>query len=83
MRDDKGLDDKIISVSARDPAYHNIDRLDQLPEHTLLQIRRFFQDYKALEHKDVVVDEILGRDDALQTLRDALSLYRKLRRREI
>ena len=51
MRDDKGIDDKVLAV-------------------------RFFQDYKVLEGKDVVVDEPLGVDVALRVLRDALASYR-------
>ena len=38
--------------------------------------------YKILEQKDVVVDEVLGRDEALAILREALELYRDLRRGE-
>jgi inorganic pyrophosphatase len=49
----------------------------------LRQVRRFFQDYKALEQKQVVVDELLGPEEALAVLREALELYRRLRRGEL
>ena len=83
MRDEKGIDDKIVAVSVRDPAFaHYIDK-GQLPPHMFLQIRRFFEDYKVLEHKQVVVEDLLGVDDAVRIIREALDLYRQLRRGEL
>jgi inorganic pyrophosphatase len=83
MRDDKGIDDKIIAVSVNDPEYHGRTKLEDLPEHKLREIQRFFEDYKALEHKEVVVEGIQERKEALQILRDGLVMYRKLRRGEL
>jgi inorganic pyrophosphatase len=83
MRDEKGLDDKILAVAVDDPAFADYTHHSQLPGHTLREIRRFFQDYKALEHKEVVVEDFLGPEDALQILRESLDLYRRLRRGEL
>jgi inorganic pyrophosphatase len=83
MRDDKGIDDKIIAVSANDPIYHERRKLEDLPEHKLREIQRFFEDYKALEHKEVIVEGMQEREDALRILRDGLVMYRKLRRGEL
>jgi inorganic pyrophosphatase len=83
MRDEKGVDDKIVAVSVHDPAFSGYTDKAQLPAHLLLELRRFFEDYKALEHKQVVVEDLLGPDDAVTIIRDALELYRKLRRGEI
>jgi len=44
MRDEKGIDDKIVAVSVRDPAYSEYRDKDQLPVHVLRQVRRFFED---------------------------------------
>ena len=82
MRDEKGIDDKIVAVSTRDPAYADYSHKDQLPAHVLVQMRRFFEDYKVLEHKQVSVEELLGPDEALAIVRDALALYREVRRSE-
>jgi inorganic pyrophosphatase len=83
MRDEKGLDDKIVAVSVRDPAFADYVDKDQLPQHMLREIRRFFEDYKALEHKQVVVEDMLGPADALRVLRESLTVYRQLRRGEL
>jgi inorganic pyrophosphatase len=83
MRDEKGVDDKIVAVSVRDPAFEEITDKTQLPPHMLRQIRRFFEDYKVLEHKQVVVEDLLGPQDAVRIIREALDLYRQLRRGEL
>ena len=83
MRDDKGIDDKIIAVSVRDPAFCDYTDHEQLPGHVTREIKRFFQDYKVLENKTVVVEDILGPAEALAIIRQSLDLYRKLRRGEI
>jgi inorganic pyrophosphatase len=79
MRDDKGIDDKIIAVSVGDPSFADYTDSAQLPVHVFREIRRFFEDYKALENKATVVDDLLGARDALAVLRDALALYRDRR----
>jgi len=83
MRDEKGLDDKIIAVSVKDPAFSEYTEHGQLPSHLLREIRRFFEDYKTLEQKQVVVEDFMGPPDAIRIVQDALSMYRKLRRGEL
>ena len=79
MRDDKGIDDKILAVSVHDPSFADYSDYRQLPAHVFREMRRFFEDYKALEQKQTVVEEPLGPSDALVVLRDALALYRERR----
>ena len=83
MRDDKGIDDKIVAVSVRDPSYSDYTDQAQLPPHLLRQVKRFFEDYKVLERKQVVIEGLLGPAQALDIIRDALEMYRKLRRGEL
>ena len=83
MRDEKGIDDKIVAVSVHDPAFADYTDKSQLPNHVLREMRRFFEDYKRLEHKEVVVEDLLGPADALRIVEDALELYRRLRRGEL
>jgi inorganic pyrophosphatase len=83
MRDEKGVDDKIVAVSVNDPAFSHFVDKNELPAHVLRELTRFFQDYKSLEHKQVVVEDLLGPDQAVEIIRDALELYRRLRRGEL
>jgi len=83
MRDDKGIDDKIIAVNVRDPAVEEYHDRSQLPKHIEREIKRFYQDYQVLEHKMVEVEDILGPSEAFAILRSALELYRRLRRGEL
>jgi len=83
MRDEKGIDDKIVAVSIHDPAVSEYTEHTQLPHHLMREIQRFFQDYKVLEQKQVVVEDLLGAADAIRILEEALDMYRKLRRGEL
>jgi len=77
MRDDKGIDDKLIAVNIHDPAFSDYTHHDQLPAHRLREIKRFFQDYKILEDKEVLIDDFQGPDEAVEIVREAIKLYDK------
>src|SRR3954467_9290658 len=42
MRDDKGLDDKVIAVHMDDPAYNQYSHIREVPQHMLIELKRFF-----------------------------------------
>jgi inorganic pyrophosphatase len=81
MRDDKGEDDKLIAVHADDPAWRDFADISEIPAHRMRELKRFFEDYKGLEHKKVLVREPQGRKEALQVLRDAIQLYDREKQR--
>ena len=83
MRDEKGVDDKIVAVSVKDPSYADYTDKSQLPAHLVRQLRRFFEDYKVLEHKQVLVEDLMGPAEALTIISEALELYRRLRRGDL
>ena len=83
MRDEKGVDDKIVAVSVRDPSYSDYTDQSQLPAHMLRQVRRFFEDYKVLEQKQVLVQDLMGPAEAIAIIAEALELYRRLRRGDL
>ena len=83
MRDDKGIDDKIVAVSTHDPWFSDYTDQAQLPAHIMREVRRFFEDYKVLENKEVVIDDIMDKDEAIKVMTESLSMYRKLRRGEV
>ena len=79
MRDEKGLDDKLIAVHVADPAYNHFRHIGELQPHTRMELRRFFEDYKALENKKVVVDDFHDPEAALKILREGIEGYQTLR----
>jgi inorganic pyrophosphatase len=81
MRDDKGEDDKLVAVHADDPEYADFSDISEMPSHRMRELKRFFEDYKALENKKVLVREPQGRSAALEVLRDAIRLYGRERER--
>jgi inorganic pyrophosphatase len=76
MLDQGEADDKIIAVHADDPEYSHYESINELPPHRMLEVQRFFEDYKKLENKIVVVEKFLDRGDAHETIRAAVELYR-------
>jgi inorganic pyrophosphatase len=76
MRDDKGVDDKIVAVAIDDPAYSHYQRHDELPPHLARELTRFFLDYKTLEAKLAEVEDMYSRDRALEVIEEAVAGYR-------
>jgi inorganic pyrophosphatase len=55
MRDEKGMDEKILAVLVDDPRYVGIHDLDQLQPHWTREIAAFFRTYKELQGVEVEV----------------------------
>jgi inorganic pyrophosphatase len=49
MRDENGLDDKVLCVPATDPRMAHLRDITDVPEFDRLEIQHFFEVYKALE----------------------------------
>lgn len=75
MSDQGEMDDKIIAVHANDPEYAHYESISELPPHRMEEVKRFFEDYKALENKKVIVEEFLGPTHAIKSLEAAMELY--------
>jgi inorganic pyrophosphatase len=78
MRDEKGLDDKIIAVHLDDPAVRQYSHIRELPQHQLKELERFFLDYKTLENKRVEVQDFEGPFEANRVIRQAIAVYGRL-----
>jgi inorganic pyrophosphatase len=76
MRDEHGVDTKIIAVHVNDPAVRDYRAMADLPSHVLAEMRRFFEDYKVLEGKSVAVGADLDCARANAVVRDSVQRYR-------
>lgn len=79
MRDQGEIDDKIIAVHLHDPDYAHYCSIFELSVHRMREVKRFFEDYKALENKTVVVGDFLDRPKALESITQAIERYRQHR----
>lgn len=75
MKDQGEADDKLIAVHADDPEYSHYESIRDLPPHRMKEVRRFFEEYKTLENKKVIVKDFLDRKAALKILKEAIRLY--------
>ena len=69
MRDEKGVDEKILAVPVADPRFDGINDISDLQPHWLAEIENFFNTYKLLEDKETVVEEWRGAHEAHVVLR--------------
>ncbi|VAH70380.1 unnamed protein product [Triticum turgidum subsp. durum] len=74
MIDQGEADDKIIAVCADDPEYRHFNDIKELPPHRLAEIRRFFEDYKKNENKEVAVNDFLPSEDAYEAIQHSMSV---------
>lgn len=77
LYDDNEEDDKIICVHNDDPRYKDIHELSDIEPHLLLEMRNFFETYKALQKKEVKVVSVKGRKRALTILKASVKAYQK------
>ena len=77
MFDEGQSDEKIICIHLDDPAFNGYYHIWELPEHTLREVKRFFQDYKKLEDKEVKVEDFLGPDKARSVVLKAMQQYQE------
>ncbi|XP_027904572.1 soluble inorganic pyrophosphatase 1-like [Vigna unguiculata] len=75
MIDQGEKDDKIIAVCADDPEYKHFIDYKELAPHRISEIRRFFEDYKKNEHKEVAVNDFLPASVAVEAIQYSMDLY--------
>ncbi len=77
MMDQNEVDDKIIAVAKNDMSVNYINDINELPPHTVVELKRFFEDYKTLENKKVKVSHFINKADAYKIVDDSIKLYHK------
>ncbi|MFO0901953.1 MAG: inorganic diphosphatase [Pirellulales bacterium] len=81
MVDSGKMDHKVLAVAVDDPEFNGFQEAAEMPPHRLHLLRRFFQDYKTLEGKQVEVEEFQSASTALPIIEAALERYSEQRRR--
>ena len=81
MIDDGAPDHKIVAVLLNDPVYAELRRASDFPQHTFKMLKRFLEDYKTTEGKQVEVDEILPVEVAHAIIEKSMRDYWQARSR--
>lgn len=76
MIDGGEVDDKIIAVSPDDPSVSHIENIEELPAHALKELKAFFEDYKKLENKEVLVEKFQNKEKAYDIVSQSMVDYK-------
>jgi inorganic pyrophosphatase len=76
MRDDKGVDDKVVCIPEHDPNWKHVEKLEDLGEPLRDEISHFFSIYKQPEGIAVKVDGWFPREQAIEIIEEAQARYR-------
>ena len=76
MRDEKGVDHKILCVPLHDPQWNHIHKLSDVPPHLLIEIEHFFDVYKELEKKKTAVEGWEDAPEAGRIIQEARLRYK-------
>ena len=77
MIDQGQVDDKIIAVASKDPSVNHYQKMEDLPQHFLLELRNFFEQYKVLENKKVAIDNFQDKETACTIIQSAIDFYKE------
>jgi inorganic pyrophosphatase len=77
MQDHGDNDEKIIAVSQHDMSINHLEDISELPAHFNKELKSFFEDYKKLEKKTVVVEDFLGKEKAYEIIEQSIENYNK------
>ena len=75
MIDNGEKDDKIIAVATNDPSVNHYSDIDSLPAHFKAELKNYFEQYKVLENKVVLIDNFQNKETAYTVIEDAISSY--------
>lgn len=76
MLDGNRCDEKIIAIPMNDPTYNTYTDISELPAHIFDEMKHFFTVYKALEGRETAVDEVMGRDKAVEIIKKSIIAYK-------
>lgn len=77
MIDNGEKDDKIIAVATHDPSVNHVKDVETLSSHFIATLQNFFEQYKVLENKKVIIDRFQPREKAYEVINDSIASYKE------
>jgi inorganic pyrophosphatase len=77
MIDNNEGDDKIIAVCADDVSVNHITSMDELPAYFHSELKNFFEEYKKLENKKVLVEGFQDTATAKRIIQKSITDYQQ------
>lgn len=75
---DQGLgDEKILAVAENDASTRHLKDISELEDHFKLELKEFFESYKKLENKIVIVPDFQGKETAMKIIEKAVAQYQE------
>ena len=68
-------DDKILAVPVGDPRWKHVNDLADLNQHQLKVVQHFYENYKKLQNKEVVISGFEGKEAAFAAVKKSQDLY--------
>lgn len=78
MIDGDDSDAKIIAVPKEDPRFDTVKDLSDVNPHTVEEIIHFFETYKQMQKKVVIIDGVRGAEDAKKVIQEGVAMYNDL-----
>ena len=75
MIDNGEKDDKIIAVATNDPTVNHFKDVNDLPKHFKTVLKNYFENYKVLEDKVVLIDEFQDKEAAYEIIEKSIVFY--------
>jgi len=77
MIDSGDRDDKVIGVPVKDPRWEEVQDIGHVNQHVLKTFKHFYENYKKLQDKEVVVEGFEGKEAALEAVKHSIALYKE------
>ncbi|HEV7620579.1 MAG TPA: inorganic diphosphatase [Flavisolibacter sp.] len=77
MIDSGDKDDKIIAVAMKDPSVNHIKDIHELPKYFFSELKNYFEQYKVLENKQVIIEDFQNKEEAYKIIEDAIAFYKQ------
>lgn len=69
-------DEKVIAVVDKDPRFKQLNKLEDIPNHQLIEIKDFFLNYKKLQNIDVKVTDFYSKEEALNLIEECKKRFK-------